>query len=307
MLTMSNNKNAVFNVVKDLSVEQDVHSKFGSLIKNKDVTVNWYASDKYGRPVIACWSGRDALISDESNEELVITFHLSGRVHLRHKDPDGSTSHMIRAKSLGITRPGDHEWYLEGEFELLHIYLWPDENGILGQPKQSINVGIKDSWLRSLCELFLAYGPKNLDKMEAFYESVKGFIEEHVSESYLKNTSSSASHKIYYGGFSGPQLSIILDYFHKEFRSDVNVSNVSQIFGCSSSHFFRAFREAVGCSPYNYLIKLRIDEAKTLLQNTSTPVKQIAAEVGFNSLSSFGSVFKNITGVTPGFFRKQKP
>lgn len=69
--------------------------------------------------------------------------------------------------------------------------------------------------------------------------------------------------------------------------------------------FTRRFRQATGHSPTAYLQRRRIDEAKALLERTSRPVEEICWSVGYDDPASFRRLFKRITAVTPGAYRRK--
>jgi len=70
--------------------------------------------------------------------------------------------------------------------------------------------------------------------------------------------------------------------------------------GYSSSYFRKLFKEVTGLSPIMYFNRMRIEYAKTLLQQDSTlSIKEIAASAGFPDPYYFSRVFKKITGFSP--------
>lgn len=73
--------------------------------------------------------------------------------------------------------------------------------------------------------------------------------------------------------------------------------------GYSPYHFNRLFSATVGVSPGLYLTALRIDAAKRLLLADEAPIIDVAAAVGFDSLSSFSRRFRTVVGTSPGAFR----
>lgn len=73
--------------------------------------------------------------------------------------------------------------------------------------------------------------------------------------------------------------------------------------GYSQYHFTRLFSAATGIPPGQYLTALRIDAAKRRLLATTDPVIDIAADVGFDSLSSFSRRFRVMVGTSPAAFR----
>lgn len=77
------------------------------------------------------------------------------------------------------------------------------------------------------------------------------------------------------------------------------VRRLAAIGGVSEAHFARAFRLAFGLPPHRYLLTRRIERASALLRDTDLPVIEIAYETGWDSLGSFGRVFRDITGLSP--------
>lgn len=76
--------------------------------------------------------------------------------------------------------------------------------------------------------------------------------------------------------------------------------------GLSAFHFIRAFRSAYGETPHQYLRARRIDRARELLVTTPMPITDVCVQVGFQSLGSFSSLFRRLTGETPGAYRAKR-
>ena len=69
-------------------------------------------------------------------------------------------------------------------------------------------------------------------------------------------------------------------------------------------YIVHAFKKYKGVSPINYLINIRISEAKHLLQTTNYSVSKIAQSIGFSSQSYFSQVFRKELEMTPLQYRK---
>lgn len=87
------------------------------------------------------------------------------------------------------------------------------------------------------------------------------------------------------------------------FRTDVGLKDVAAATSTSPFHLAREFKRHVGETPRQYLIRLRIDEAKNLLRESGRAITHVAHECGFNSVSHFSTTFRARTGVTPSAFR----
>jgi transcriptional regulator GlxA family with amidase domain len=84
------------------------------------------------------------------------------------------------------------------------------------------------------------------------------------------------------------------------------VSRLARVSGVSEAHFARCFKDAFGAPPHRYLLTRRIERAKALLRDTDLPVTEIAFETGWNSLGTFGRVFRDVTGDSPSALRERE-
>ncbi|MES5100411.1 AraC family transcriptional regulator [Agrobacterium sp. BA1120] len=94
--------------------------------------------------------------------------------------------------------------------------------------------------------------------------------------------------------------SILLEHLEGE----VSIADVAEACNLSRGYFIRAFREATGMTPYQWLLNQRIDRARHMISATSTPLAEIAVACGFADQSHFTRVFSNIAGTTPGTWRR---
>ena len=73
--------------------------------------------------------------------------------------------------------------------------------------------------------------------------------------------------------------------------------------GLTERSFLRRFKRATGLAPVEYIQRLRVEEAKQLLETTRMPIDEIAAEVGYTESSSFRSAFRKNVGQTATAYR----
>ena len=88
-------------------------------------------------------------------------------------------------------------------------------------------------------------------------------------------------------------------YSHKPWR----VTDLAQLAGMSTPHFFRRFKRATGSSPIDWLRRERINQAKRHLSETTDPVGEIAERVGYSDPFYFSRDFKRMTGHSPREYR----
>lgn len=89
-------------------------------------------------------------------------------------------------------------------------------------------------------------------------------------------------------------------------HEDWPVERLARVSGVSQAHFARSFRDAFGVPPHRYLLTRRIERAKTLLRDTDLPITEIAFQTGWNSLGTFGRIFRDVTGESPSELRARE-
>ena len=79
---------------------------------------------------------------------------------------------------------------------------------------------------------------------------------------------------------------------------------VADKFGVSLSYLSQFFKEKTGSTVLEYITNLKMNRAKELLLSTSLPLKDVAEQIGYVNVSSFIRRFKQVTGMTPGEYKK---
>lgn len=92
-------------------------------------------------------------------------------------------------------------------------------------------------------------------------------------------------------------------WLDRHFMEDVNLEWLAQRHHMSLRNFMRRFKDACGETPLGYLQRIRMEEAKRLLDHTSLSVEAIADKVGYQTESHFRRLFKRHTRLTPAQYR----
>lgn len=90
----------------------------------------------------------------------------------------------------------------------------------------------------------------------------------------------------------------------RHYPEPLDLDAVARSAGYSRYHFVRAFQAAYGESPGRYLTRRRIERAQELLRSVNLTVTEVCYLVGFSSLGSFSSRFRELTGVSPSQFQR---
>lgn len=102
------------------------------------------------------------------------------------------------------------------------------------------------------------------------------------------------------------QIEAILGYINEHLDQSITLESLAQRASMSPFHFSRVFKRETGYTLREYLINTRINAACYYLRTTQMPLKEITGRCGYAGESTFCTVFKRITGMTPQAYRHQK-
>ena len=100
------------------------------------------------------------------------------------------------------------------------------------------------------------------------------------------------------------KISEIIVFINKNYIEDLTLDFLSKRFFISTYYLSRTFKKITGLNLTEYINTIRIKEAEKLLLSTKLNITNISQEVGYDSITHFGRVFKSITGVSPLKYKK---
>lgn len=124
----------------------------------------------------------------------------------------------------------------------------------------------------------------------------KRYINE-VSKEELIPISTSPKHE---------RVAEVAKYLNENYSRKITLEEVAKAFYISPYYLSRTFKEGTGFNLIHYLNYIRIKNAKLLLDTSHMSIIEISHEVGFESTTHFDRVFKDLEGMTPSHYRKQK-
>lgn len=89
-------------------------------------------------------------------------------------------------------------------------------------------------------------------------------------------------------------------YLHKKFV----LNDFAATENVSSAYLISQFKKHYHCTPYAYLVRLRLDAAENMLKYTHMSIKEIAAALNFNDQYHFSNLFKQKFGISPLAYRR---
>jgi AraC-like DNA-binding protein len=93
------------------------------------------------------------------------------------------------------------------------------------------------------------------------------------------------------------------DHLDRHYAEPHELATVAEVAGLSKYHFQRLFKATYGLTPAAYLSQRRVERAQDLLRATNLTVTEVCHAVGFSSLGSFSSRFRELVGETPSAFQ----
>jgi AraC family transcriptional regulator len=108
------------------------------------------------------------------------------------------------------------------------------------------------------------------------------------------------------GGLSTVAKRRAIELIEAKLDSNLSVEFLASEVELSPAHFARAFRETFGLPPHRYLLHLRLERARRMLDAENAVLSDVAQRVGFADQAHFTRFFKREYGVTPGIVLRSR-
>ena len=100
-------------------------------------------------------------------------------------------------------------------------------------------------------------------------------------------------------------LTSLINFVRQNYRSPLSMADLTGFSGMSESQVLRFFKQYLGCSPFQYISRLRLDAATDALILTDRSITDIALDLGFNDSNYFSRLFCRHQGLAPREYRKK--
>ncbi|MDQ0919389.1 AraC family transcriptional regulator [Paenibacillus sp. V4I5] len=101
------------------------------------------------------------------------------------------------------------------------------------------------------------------------------------------------------------QVGQAIRYLELQYTQPVSIEELAHNLGYHRTYLCKMFKQSTGLAPMQYLLKVRMERAKQLLE-TSMTIDQVAASVGFNDALYFSKQFRKWSGLAPSVYRKEQ-
>lgn len=98
----------------------------------------------------------------------------------------------------------------------------------------------------------------------------------------------------------------IMKYMEENYQEKISLEQIAANMYLSSFYIAKIFKSETGDTPINYLIGLRMEKAKEILEESpEEPIKEVAAAVGYSDAYHFSKLFKKHYGISPLYYKKE--
>lgn len=118
-----------------------------------------------------------------------------------------------------------------------------------------------------------------------------------TSQQHYKNLSAIAS-------YNDKDIQLLIEWMNDNFNKTITLKDMAKKIHVSERTLMRRFKKNTGELPNQYLQKIRVQTAKDLLISTNDSFEYITYLIGYTNTSTFRNMFKEMTGLTPGEYRK---
>ncbi|MBD2463080.1 helix-turn-helix transcriptional regulator [Oscillatoria sp. FACHB-1407] len=138
-------------------------------------------------------------------------------------------------------------------------------------------------------------------KGHLYLESATTFLAAHLLRHYCTRTPSLPD---YSGGLPKYKLREAIAYIHEHLSEEISLEAIASHLHMSQYYFCHLFKQSMGISPYQYVLRQRIDKAKQLLKQRHLAITDVALECGFANQTHFTKHFRKLMGTTPKAYRE---
>lgn len=95
------------------------------------------------------------------------------------------------------------------------------------------------------------------------------------------------------------RIQSVLEYVQREYAGELGSGDLAKFVNMSETHFRRLFVQIVDLSPMDYVNMVRIQKACELMRKSDDSMEQVAAKVGYQTITTFNRNFKKFMGTSP--------
>jgi len=253
-------------------------------------------------------------VSGPGIDSLLLVIYRQGTVLMRRRCEAAWQQKMVQPGDisvLGAGMPSDWEWDLP--IEVSHVYLSydlltetcaqafdQDYRRLVARDALDIrdpkSLALADTLISELC----APSAGSALLIDSLAQSLSVCVIRDHHRHPAEPRDAAAGH-----GLTPAQQRRALDFIETHLSRDFELTELARTAGVSAYHFIRCFKSSFGASPYQFVMKKRLDRVVELIRTTHLPLAEIALSCGFSDQAHMTRTLKKSMGLTPGVVRKR--
>jgi AraC family transcriptional regulator len=174
---------------------------------------------------------------------------------------------------------------------------WPS-----GSVELTPQIGLRDSQLESLMRALQAELEAGVHFGSFFAETVAQGLAVYLAQRYAAFPPRLATYR---GGLPKKSLHRVLQYVEDQLDENLSLLVMAEVAGISPNYLSELFSRSTGVSPHQYVLRRRIERAKSLLRDVRISIVEVSARAGFVNQSHFARLFRRVVGVSPTEYRRK--
>ena len=163
---------------------------------------------------------------------------------------------------------------------------------------------LEDPTLRQMATILLQQKRDGFQAGRLFLDSMATALSSYLVSRYSAALPSKAPLT---GGLAPSILRRCIDFIQANLSGSIRLDDLARECGMSPSHLIRSFRQSTGKSPYQYVLELRTQKAKSMMRDGRSGLTEIALSSGFANQHHLSRIFRKLVGITPSRYRASLP
>lgn len=226
----------------------------------------------------------------------------SGKAHFYFEE---NTEEIISAGHMILYRPNDfqkYDYYAEDQTEVFWVHFTGrDVEAMLSNYLPSIKERVIYSGSSHEYNTLFQKMIRELQLCKEGYQTYLSLLLEQLF--LLLNRSSKTDLE---GASTYSEVETAIHYFNEHYHQPISIDDYASSLGMSTCWFIRIFKQYTGITPLNYILRIRLTHAKSLLESSPYNVAEIASIIGYDNPLYFSRLFKKHIGFSPMEYRKLK-
>ena len=257
-----------------------------------------------GALAAARWRNPAVTAPLEPPDRHLLVFHERGSVAVEGAIGSSVRGHGARIGSVTVIPAGlPSQWRLHGPCDVIHVYVDASRVCLADGTPARVEPAFarRDPWLQRWFGLLSA----ELGEPRRDGEPVSPRLADAFESLLVAHLLSGIAPDAHRGGLPRGALRRLDEFIHGHLGDELRLDDLAALAHLSSGHFIRAFRQSVGCTPWQYVLERRLDAAEPMLRQ-GMPAADVARRVGLVDAARLGRLVRQRRGLGLGDWRRTR-